>query len=160
MSVTEIIVLFESRGFSVEEMVALTGAHTIGLSHCKEFSSDIYNYSRNVQSDPSYNPRFASALRNACANYVNNPTLSVFNDIMSPNKFDNMYFQNLPKGLGILSSDRGLVSDWRTRPFVELYGKDQNAFFQAFSRAMEKLSVHGVKTGRRGEIRRRCDAFN
>lgn len=160
MSVTETINLFKARGFSVQEMVALTGAHTIGFSHCNAFSSDIYNFSRNAQSDPSYNPRFAAGLRNACNDYQKNPTLSVFNDVMTPNKFDNMYYQNLPKGLGILKSDRLLVSDPRTRPFVELYARDQDAFFKAFSSAMEKLSLYGIKTGRSGQIRRRCDEFN
>ncbi|XP_059670223.1 peroxidase 63-like [Cornus florida] len=160
MSITQVISIFSSRGFSIQEMVALSGAHTIGLAHCTEFSSNIYNYSRNSNSDPAYNPRYAEGLRNACSDYRKNPTLSVFNDVMSPNKFDNMYFQNLPKGLGILQSDHALYSDARTRPFVEMYGKDEKAFFEAFGRAMEKLSVYGVKTGRRGEIRHRCDAFN
>ncbi|KAJ4826429.1 Peroxidase 63 [Turnera subulata] len=148
MSMSTIIDLFASRGFSVQEMVALSGAHTIGFSHCKEFKSYIYN-------DTNYNPRFASALQNACANYPKDPTLSVFNDIMSPNKFDNLYYQNLPKGLGLLKSDHGLNNDPRTRPFVELYARDQNKFFQDFAKAMQKLSVYGIKTGRRGEIRRR-----
>ncbi|KAL3526013.1 hypothetical protein ACH5RR_014385 [Cinchona calisaya] len=160
MSITQIIKIFESRGFSVQEMVALSGAHTIGFSHCKEFSSNIYNYSKESQPDPSYNPRFAEALRNACADYQKNPTLSVFNDVMSPNKFDNKYFQNLPEGLGLLSSDRALYSDPRTRPYVELYGKDQDEFFKAFALAMQKLSEYDIKTGRDGEIRHRCDAFN
>ncbi|KAL2517217.1 Peroxidase 63 [Abeliophyllum distichum] len=48
MPMNQIIQIFQSRGFSVREMVAL----------------------------------------------------SVFKNVMSPNKFDNMYFQNLPKGLG------------------------------------------------------------
>ncbi|KAL7232475.1 hypothetical protein ACSBR2_010492 [Camellia fascicularis] len=154
MSMTHLIKLFASNGFTLSEMVALSGAHTIGFSHCNEFSTNIYNYSKNFQSDPSYNPRYADGLRKACADYHKNPTLSVSNDIMTPNKFDNMYFQNLPKGLGLLSSDRGLYSDPRTRPYVEMYAANQNAFFEAFSRAMEKLSLHGVKTGREGEIRR------
>uniref|UniRef100_A0A2P2J164 Peroxidase n=1 Tax=Rhizophora mucronata TaxID=61149 RepID=A0A2P2J164_RHIMU len=153
MSFSNIINLFTSRGFTVQEMVALSGAHTIGFSHCKEFISSVSN-------NTHYNPRFAQALQKGCANYPKNPTLSVFNDIMTPNKFDNMYFQNLPKGLGILQSDHALYDDPRTRPFVEMYGKDQNKFFQDFAKAMEKLSLHGIKTGRRGEIRHRCDAVN
>ncbi|KAL2525733.1 Peroxidase 63 [Abeliophyllum distichum] len=100
MPMNQIIQIFQSRGFSVQEMMALSGAHTIGFSYCKEFNSTLYNYSKTSESAPSYNPRFSQALRNACANYNQNPTLSVFNDVMSPNKFDNMYFQNLPKGLG------------------------------------------------------------
>ncbi|KAK3016531.1 hypothetical protein RJ639_006578 [Escallonia herrerae] len=160
MPMAQIIKIFTSRGFTVQEMVALSGAHTIGFSHCKEFSSNLYNYSKNVQTDPSYNPRFAAGLRNACADYQKNPTLSVFNDVMTPRQFDNMYYQNLPKGLGILASDRALYSDPATGPYVALYAKNQDAFFAAFSRAMEKLSLYGVKTGGRGQIRRRCDAFN
>ncbi|KAL2240487.1 peroxidase 31 [Sesamum indicum] len=160
MSMNQIIKIFESKGFSVQEMMALYGAHTIGFSHCKEFSSILYNYSRTMESDPAYYPEFAASLRKACADYQKNPTLSVFNDVMTPNKFDNMYYNNVKKGLGLLSSDHALSSDARTRGYVELYSRDQNAFFQAFARAMEKLSVYGVKTGRRGEVRRRCDAFN
>ncbi|KAK6913164.1 hem peroxidase [Dillenia turbinata] len=160
MPLSQIINIFDSRGFSIQEMVALSGAHTIGFSHCKEFATGIYNFSETSQTDPTYNLRFSDALRKACSDYPNNPTLSVFNDIMTPNKFDNMYFQNLPKGLGLLASDRAMYSDPRTRYHADLYAKDQNAFFEAFGKAMEKLSVYGVKLGENGEIRRRCDAFN
>ncbi|KAI3452386.1 hypothetical protein Pfo_009051 [Paulownia fortunei] len=160
MPMNQIIQIFQSKGFSVQEMVALAGAHTIGFSHCKEFSSILYNYSRTSESDPAYYSEFAKSLRNACSDYKKNPTLSVFNDVMTPNKFDNMYYSNVRKGLGLLSSDHALSSDLRTKGYVDLYSKNQNAFFQAFARAMEKLSVYGVKTGRKGEIRRRCDAFN
>ncbi|KAL9996586.1 putative peroxidase [Helianthus debilis subsp. tardiflorus] len=160
MSMNRIIRLFKSIGFSVQEMVALTGAHSIGFTHCSEISSDIYNYNNSSRFDPSYNPRYAMGLRNACADYRKNPSLSVFNDIMTPRDFDNSYYKNLPKGLGVLRSDRALVMDRRTRPFVELYARDQKAFFEAFGRAIEKLSLYGVKTGRNGEIRRRCDSFN
>ncbi|KAA0037473.1 hypothetical protein IC582_020795 [Cucumis melo] len=155
MSVSEIIRIFASRGFSVQEMVALSGAHSIGFSHCKEFTTEIFNYSNS-----HYNPRFALGLQRACADYKKNPTLSVFNDVMTPNKFDNMYFKNLQKGLGLLKSDGGLYSDPRTRPWVEKYATDESVFFAAFSQAMMKLGGYGVKVGNEGEIRRRCDVFN
>ncbi|XP_071738993.1 peroxidase 31-like [Rutidosis leptorrhynchoides] len=160
MSMNKLITIFNSIGFSVQEMVALTGAHTIGFTHCNEISNDIYNYRNTSGFDPSYNPRYASGLRHACADYKKNPSLSVFNDIMTPRDFDNSYYKNLPKGLGVLRSDRAMMMDRRTRPFVELYARDQKAFFVAFSRAIEKLSLYGVKSGRRGEIRRTCDSFN
>ncbi|XP_010528275.1 PREDICTED: peroxidase 63-like [Tarenaya hassleriana] len=154
MPIPKLIDLFGSRGFTIQEMVALSGAHTIGFSHCSEFAGRV------ARNDSGYNPRFADGLRKACSNYKKDPTISVFNDVMTPNKFDNMYFQNIPKGIGLLESDHGLGSDPRTRPFVELYARDQERFFKDFARAMQKLSLYGVKTGRRGEIRRRCDAIN
>ncbi|KAB1223060.1 Peroxidase 63 [Morella rubra] len=160
MPMSQMIKLFVDVGFSIEEMVALSGAHTIGFSHCSEFSSNIFNCSNDSPCDSEYNPRFAKGLQNACADYRKNPTLSVFNDIMTPNKFDNMYFKNLPKGLGLLKSDHGLYNDRRTRPFVEMYAADENKFFEAFGKAMEKLGVYNVKTGSEGEIRHRCDQIN
>ncbi|PON75998.1 Peroxidase [Trema orientale] len=159
-SISSLIGLFAQRGLSVQEMVALSGAHTIGFSHCKEFSSGIYNYSKTASFDPQYEPRFAYGLQRACADYQKNPALSVFNDVVTPNKFDNMYFKNLRGGIGLLKSDHGLYSDPRTKVFVDLYANDENRFFQDFIRAMEKLSNYGVKTGKGGEIRRRCDQFN
>ncbi|XP_010913485.1 peroxidase 63 [Elaeis guineensis] len=162
MTVSQMISIFAAKGFTVQEMVALSGAHTVGFSHCKEFANRIYNYNNGGPNafDPSISPEFAKALQKACANYINDATISTFNDIMTPGKFDNMYFKNLAGGLGLLASDQILMSDWRTRPFVELYAANNTAFFNDFVHAMEKLSVYGVKTGRNGEVRRRCDNFN
>jgi peroxidase len=38
MSAARLIHLFSTRGFSIQEMVALAGAHTVGFSHCKSDS--------------------------------------------------------------------------------------------------------------------------
>ncbi|KAJ3694900.1 hypothetical protein LUZ60_000277 [Juncus effusus] len=162
MSMTQIIGMFEKNGFTIQELVALTGAHTIGFSHCKEYADRIYNFNNKGPRsfDPSMDPRYAAALQKACAKYKVDPTIATFNDIMTPGKFDNFYFQNLEKGLGLLASDQALFNDKRTKPIVQLYARNQSAFFKDFARAMEKLSVYGIKTGRKGEVRRRCDAFN
>ena len=160
MSMNQMINLFASKGFSVQEMVALTGGHTIGFSHCVEFSDRLYSHSKKQATDPEINSKFAAGLRSMCANYTTDKTMSAFNDVFTPGKFDNMYFKNLPRGLGLLASDNALVKDPRTRPFVELYATNQTAFFQDFSRAMQRLSIHEIKTPRNGEVRNRCDQFN
>ncbi|XVF50266.1 hypothetical protein PTKIN_Ptkin04bG0082500 [Pterospermum kingtungense] len=159
-SIDEIIKMFESKKLTVQEMVALSGAHTIGLSHCKEFAYRLYNYNRNTPTDPSYNPKYAEALKTVCKDYEKNPAMSAFNDAVTPSKFDNMYYQNLLKGMGLLESDSVLLKDPKAKSFVQLYATDQTAFFNDFARAMEKLSHFGVKTGNQGEVRRKCDAFN
>ncbi|WOL12146.1 peroxidase 65 [Canna indica] len=159
MTADQLISLFAKKKFTVQDLVVLSGAHTVGFSHCGEFARRIYGY-KNGGHDPGLNPRFALALQKACANYQKDPTIAAFNDIMTPGKFDNMYFQNLLRGLGLLESDTVLVTDKRTKPLVELYAANQTAFFHDFARAMEKLSVFGVKTGRKGEVRRRCTEFN
>ncbi|XP_050378939.1 peroxidase 65-like [Argentina anserina] len=155
-----IINLFAAKGFTVEEMVALTGAHTIGFSHCKEFTDRLFHYSKTTPTDPELHPKLAEGLKRTCANYTIDTTMSAFNDVITPGKFDNVYYQNLKRGLGLLSSDHALVKDPRTRPLVELYSTNQAAFFKAFAHAMEKISIHEIKTGRKGEVRRRCDVFN
>ncbi|XP_010046652.2 peroxidase 31 [Eucalyptus grandis] len=160
MPLSQIIKIFETRGLSVQEMVALTGAHTIGFTHCKEFSHRLYNFSKKSDYDPTLYPKYAEGLRKLCENYTKDPTMSAFNDVMTPNKFDNMYYKNLQKGLGLLASDQAMAVDGRTKPYVDLYAGNQTAFFQAFARAIEKVSVYQVKTGRKGEVRHRCDAFN
>ncbi|OMO50792.1 Plant peroxidase [Corchorus olitorius] len=157
---SEIISLFSEKGFSVEEMVALTGAHTIGFSHCKEFADRIFNYSKTSEVDPTLNPVYAQGLRKLCENYTKSPEMSAFNDVFTPGKFDNMYFKNLQRGLGLLMSDQAMMTDNNTRPFVDLFAANQTAFFDAFARSIEKLSVYKVKGGKYGEVRRKCDQFN
>lgn len=160
MPLSQRISLFGSKGFSVQEMVALAGAHTIGLSHCKDFSYRLFNFSKTSQSDPTYNPKFAEALRKLCANYTKVPEMSAYNDVMTPGKFDNMYYKNLQRGLGLLSLDQAMAVDKRTKPFVDLYATNETAFFLAFAHAMEKVSHYNIKTGKQGEVRHRCDQFN
>ncbi|KAK8935319.1 Peroxidase 65 [Platanthera zijinensis] len=161
-SIDKIITLFSSKGFTVRDFVALSGAHTVGFSHCSEYADRIFNYNNGGRyaSDPTMNPRFAEALQKACVNYLKDPTIATFNDIMTPGRFDNMYYQNLLKGLGLLATDQKLLEDPRTAPLVKLYAANQTAFFQDFAHSMQKLSIYGVKTGRNGEVRRRCDSFN
>ncbi|KAG0473407.1 hypothetical protein HPP92_015264 [Vanilla planifolia] len=161
-SIDQIISLFASKGFTVRELVALSGAHTVGFSHCQEYADRIFHFNKGgpLASDPTMNPKLAQALQKACANYQKDPTIATFNDIMTPGKFDNMYYQNLLRGLGLLNTDQKMAADPRTAPLVRLYAANQTAFFDHFSHAMQKLGLYNVKTARKGEVRRRCDVFN
>ena len=114
-------------------MVALSGAHTIGCSHCNQFAYRVFNFSKNSQNYTSYNPKFALALHKLCANYTKDPSISAFIDVITPGKFDNMYYLNLHKGLGVLVSDQALVSDPRMKKYVNLYAANQTAFFNDFA---------------------------
>lgn len=160
MTMSEVIKIFESKGFSVQEMVALVGAHTIGYSHCNQFTNRLFNFSKNSETDPAYNPEYAAGLKKLCENYTKDPSMSAFNDVITPAKFDNMYYKNLGKGLGLLATDSAMFADSRTKPFVEMYANDETKFFKDFTHAIEKLSVLEVKTGNKGEVRNRCNSFN
>ncbi|KAJ8772934.1 hypothetical protein K2173_028111 [Erythroxylum novogranatense] len=128
MTVEAIIKLYATKGFTAREMVALMGALPLQQEH---------------PTDPALNPKFAAALKSMCNNYKTDPTMSAFNDVYTLAK--------LSEGIGALASDDALVRDPVTKPFVELYAKNQDQFFKDFSLAMEKLSVLGAKTGKKGE---------
>ena len=160
MTMTQIIDQFTRKGFTIQEMVALIGAHTIGFSHCKEFSDRIFPHNKNQPIDPKMNPKYANGLRKLCGNYTKDPTMAAFNDVMTPGKFDNMYYRNLQRGLGLLSTDQAMSDDLRTKAIVDLYAANETAFFNDFAKAMEKVSVFQIKGEKDGEVRHRCDQFN
>ncbi|XP_068645607.1 L-ascorbate peroxidase 3-like [Aristolochia californica] len=64
-----------------------------------------------------------------------------------PLKFDNSYFVELLKGetegLLQLPTDKVLVEDPVFRPYVELYAKDEDAFFRDYAESHKKLSELG-----------------
>ncbi|KAF8703372.1 hypothetical protein HU200_032172 [Digitaria exilis] len=149
MSARAMVRLFASKGITPREMVALAGAHTVGFSHCGAAGFD-----------PRLNPEFARALQRSCAGYRSDPTVSIFNDIVTPRVFDEAYYKNLPRGLGLLASDAALWEYAPTRVFAERYAANRTAFFEDFAAAMQRLGAVGVKTGRQGVVRRRCDALD
>uniref|UniRef100_A0A0E0DZN6 peroxidase n=1 Tax=Oryza meridionalis TaxID=40149 RepID=A0A0E0DZN6_9ORYZ len=151
LTVPRLVAVFAAKGFTVQDLVALSGAHTLGFSHCKEFAARIYKFARGGDVDPTMNPAFAKRLQDACRDYRRDPTIAAFNDVMTPGRFDNMYFVNLRRGLGLLATDQELYGDARTRPHVERYAANETAFFADFARAAQRLSHHGVKNGANGE---------
>nr|XP_043640150.1 L-ascorbate peroxidase 3-like [Erigeron canadensis] len=64
-----------------------------------------------------------------------------------PLKFDNSYFVELLKGdtYGLLKlpTDKALVEDPKFRSYVELYAKDEEAFFKDYAESHKKLSELG-----------------
>ncbi|KAL6900727.1 hypothetical protein ACP4OV_005403 [Aristida adscensionis] len=157
--VQELATLFQKKGLSLVDLVALSGAHTVGFAHCSRFTDRLYRYSSYTATDPSYNQDYADQLKQACPPNVG-PTIAVNMDPVSPVTFDNVYFSNLVNGLGLFTSDQVLYTDKATRPIVKQFADNQKAFFDAFVIAMIKVGRLGVLTGNDGEVRRVCTAFN
>nr|WGU11333.1 L-ascorbate peroxidase 1 [Crinum x powellii] len=78
-----------------------------------------------------------------------------------PLKFDNSYFIELLKeeseGLLKLPTDKALVEDPVFRRYVELYAKDEDAFFRDYAESHKKLSELGF-TPRRTSTSTKCEA--
>ncbi|KAF5776590.1 putative peroxidase [Helianthus annuus] len=148
--------MFAKHGLSQTDMVALSGAHTLGFSHCSKFSKRIYN-KKGI--DRTLNRQYALQLRQMCPLKVD-PRIAINMDPTTPRTFDNAYFRNLQQGKGLFTSDQNLFTDTRSRPTVNQFASSNNAFNQAFVTAITKLGRVGVLTGNKGEIRRDCTRRN
>ncbi|ERN13998.1 peroxidase 19 [Amborella trichopoda] len=159
-TVDQLIRLFGSKGLSIPDLVALSGAHTIGFSHCDQFVGRLYDYRGTGHPDPVLDPRLLKALRMSCPRFGGNTDVVAPFDVKTPFAFDHMYYANLQTNLGLLATDQALFLDPRTKPIVQALGKDIGAFFKAFALGMDKMGSIGVKMGAQGEIRRDCTKHN
>ncbi|GLJ28584.1 hypothetical protein SUGI_0563130 [Cryptomeria japonica] len=151
----QLVTLFNAKGLSQTDMIALSGAHTVGSSHCIDFSYRIYGN----PFDLTLNSNYASQLQNICPMNVD-PDVAVSLDPTTPNKFDNVYYQNLENGKGLLTSDQVLFTDSRSRNTVKIYARYPSRFNAGFIQAITNLGRVGVKVGDQGEIRQDCSRFN
>ncbi|KAF2316388.1 hypothetical protein GH714_041729 [Hevea brasiliensis] len=62
--------IFAKNNLSQIDMIALSGAHTVGFSHCNRFADRLYSFSPSSPVDPSLDPNYAKQLMNACPQNV------------------------------------------------------------------------------------------
>ncbi|TYJ30257.1 hypothetical protein E1A91_A06G120600v1 [Gossypium mustelinum] len=142
-----------TKNFDPTDVVALSGGHTIGISHYSSFTGRLY-----PTQDPTMDQTFAKNLKHVCptANSSNTTVL----DIRTPNKFDNKYYVDLMNRQGLFTSDQDLYTNSRTRGIVTSFVVNQTLFFEKFVAAMVKMSQLSVLTGKAGEIRANCSVRN
>ncbi|KAL0442696.1 UNVERIFIED_CONTAM: Peroxidase 19 [Sesamum latifolium] len=99
-TVDELLRLFNSKGLTLEDLVILSGAHTIGFAHCRHFVSRLYDYKGTRQPDPSIDPRLLKALKMSCPHYGGNTDIVAPFDVTTPFSFDNAYYGNLEAKMG------------------------------------------------------------
>ncbi|KAH7282364.1 hypothetical protein KP509_35G026600 [Ceratopteris richardii] len=162
----EIVAKFEAVGLSADEVVILSGAHTIGKARCDLFSNRLYNFQNMAQrQDPMLSSKYASYLMGICP--TGNEDISMTSDLdpYTPSVFDNVYYQNLLRGEGLLQSDQELFASGMNNvnmySRVSYYASNKDGFFSDFAKAMIRMSNIKplVGTGH-GEIRRNCRFVN
>ncbi|KAI3880258.1 hypothetical protein MKX03_031754 [Papaver bracteatum] len=151
--------MFRKHSLDQTDMIALSGAHTVGFSHCERISKRLYSFTPSSPIDPSLDSNYAKQLLSDCPTDVD-PNIAINIDPATPRRFDNMYYQNLVQGKGLFTSDQVLYTNPASRDTVNEFARNTFNFNRAFSNAMVKLGRVGVKTGNQGEIRRDCTAFN
>ncbi|KAL8377251.1 hypothetical protein RB595_008097 [Gaeumannomyces hyphopodioides] len=132
--------VFGRMGFSDREMVALSGAHSLGRCHAANSGFE--------------------------GKWVNNPTRfsnQYFRLLLSEGWAErtvaasgNRQFVAVDEVTGdelmMLPSDMALVADPEFKEYVQLYAKDKDVFFRDFANAFEKLIELGIKRDGQGRI--------
>ncbi|GLT45508.1 hypothetical protein SLA2020_193370 [Shorea laevis] len=155
LNLSGLIASFANKGFTTQEMVTLSGAHTIGRARCILFRNRIYN-------ETNINPIFAAIRRTTCtADTATDNNLAPL-DITTPDIFDNKYYSNLMLKEGLLHSDQQLfnATGGSTNSQVLGYTLNPIAFRTDFANAMVKMGNLSVLMGTNGQIRLNCRKVN
>ncbi|KAK0577837.1 hypothetical protein LWI29_000962 [Acer saccharum] len=157
ISVDEFLHIFMSKGMNLEESVAILGAHTLGVGHCRNIVDRLYNPHPGSQ---IINHSFELLLRLECPTRTPLTSLTVVPNDMTPFIFDNHYYRDVTAGNGLFGIDSDISRDLRTVSVVNQFALDQDHFFQVFSSAFVRLSSTNVIGEAKGEVRRICNRVN
>lgn len=150
-SLQALLAAYSKKNLDATDMVALSGAHTIGQAQCSSFNGHIYN-------DTNINAAFATSLKANCP--MSGGTSLAPLDTMTPTVFDNDYYKNLLSQKGLLHSDQELFNNGSTDSTVSNFASSSAAFTSAFTAAMVKMGNLGPLTGTSGQIRLSCWKLN
>ncbi|TVU37631.1 hypothetical protein EJB05_10956, partial [Eragrostis curvula] len=140
---------FAAKGLDADDMVTLSGAHTVGRSHCSSFSDRVPANKSDI------NPALADSLVQQCRT---NDT--VMQDLVTPNKLDSQYYWNVLNHDVLFASDAALLASNDTANMVSNNAFTPGLWEAKFKAAMVKMGAVGVKTSADGEIRKKLVAFS
>ncbi|EEF45459.1 peroxidase 24 [Ricinus communis] len=149
---------FSNKGLDVNDLVVLSGGHTIGVAHCATFTNRLYNFTGIGDMDPSLDKTYAELLKTKCPN-PSNPATTVEMDPQSSLTFDKNYYDILLQNKGLFQSDAALLENTQSARIVRQL-KTSNAFFAKFAISMKKMGAIEVLTGNAGQIRQNCRVVN
>ncbi|WJX09277.1 Peroxidase 9 [Trifolium repens] len=156
-----LLTFFKRQGLDEVDLVALSGAHTIGVARCATFKQRLYNQKGNNQPDENLEKTFYFDLKTMCPKSGGDNIISPL-DFGSPRMFDNTYYKLLLRGKGLLNSDEVLLTGnvKETHELVKKYAQDESLFFEQFALSMIKLGNLRPLTGFNGEVRKNCHRVN
>ncbi|KAH7564759.1 hypothetical protein JRO89_XS09G0021900 [Xanthoceras sorbifolium] len=152
-SVAILLSIFQSHGLDLQDLIALSGGHTIGLARCTTFRHRIYN-------ETNIDTQFATSKQQNCPVTGGDGNTEPLDSTTT--RFDNQYFKDLLKFKGLLHSDQelfkgdGSASD----QLVQKYSNHSVAFGSDFRASMIKMGNMESLTGNNGEIRMNCRKIN
>ncbi|KAK8594034.1 hypothetical protein V6N12_046105 [Hibiscus sabdariffa] len=155
MSVSQAFQRFRAKNMTIDDMVTLLGAHTVGVAHCSFFLDRI------ITLDPTMDLGLLNNLNGICgAASGSNPDPTAFLDQGTPFTVDNQFFKQIGLRRGVMQIDQELATDQLSRRIVSDYAANAALFRMRFAQAMVKLGNTQVLQGTAGEIRKNCRVFN
>ncbi|CAN1262962.1 Cationic peroxidase 1 [Linum perenne] len=152
-SFSQLLSSFQSQGLDLTDLVALSGAHTIGLARCTTFRARIYN-------DTNIHPRLAATLQRTCPPTGGDNNLKPLDQ--TPAWFNTDYYSALVRNRGLLHSDQELFGTGNSASdrLVMTYSTNPFKFAADFAASMVKMGNIQVVTGTDGEVRKNCRVIN
>ena len=150
--------LFAKKGMTIEEMVTLFGAHTVGVAHCVSFDGRLSSF--RGKPDPTMDPALDAKLVKLCNTTGRDIQPSAFLDQKTSFLVDNEFYKQILLKRGVLQIDQQLALDSSTKGFVSGFASNGDKFRKNFADAMVKMGKTEVLVGNEGEIRKNCRVFN
>ncbi|KAL2608383.1 hypothetical protein R1flu_026956 [Riccia fluitans] len=148
-----LVAAFKKKGLSQNDVVILSGAHTIGRAKCGIITQRIWNFNGTGKADPAIDPAYVTTLRSQCPQ--NAPGNRINMDMTTPTILDVNYYRDVNNGRGLFESDNSL----RASPGASLlnqFTQNPQTFAPSFVNSMRRMGNIGVLTGKKGKIRTVC----
>ncbi|WVZ75294.1 hypothetical protein U9M48_023364 [Paspalum notatum var. saurae] len=168
---------FDARGFTVEELVVLSGAHSIGVAHLSSYQDRLggadstpidpdYQAALNKVTPPSLlqkgqNPTVHNNARDETAEFQKDAAYNPVAMGVNPARIvlDNSYYPNNLVNKVLFKSDWVLRTDGFAASKLEEYKNNATEWNSDFADAMVKLSTLPAQ-GKNFEIRKNCRVTN
>lgn len=153
-NLSELVTKFVAKGLDEEDMVVLSGAHSVGRAHCSSFTD-------RVRSRSDMDSSFKRWLRRRCQtdpSDTDSPTVRL--DTVTATVLDSQYYTNVLRHRVLLTSDAALLASRQTARMVRGFAKGDGQWERKFGTAMVKMAGINVKDGTDGEIRKNCRLVN
>ena len=159
------------RNFTVEELVILSGAHSIGQTHCSSFAGRLSEPADQIK--PAYrellkykcsqgsNPTVDNNVRDENYDVVARYTPGFTSRVRKvPDYLDNSYYHNNLAKIVTFHSDWTLLTDKEAFGHVKEYAENGTLWDEDFADSLVKLSKLPMPAGSKGEIRKKCSVIN
>lgn len=135
------------------------------MARCVNYRNRIYGDFETTAGTNPVSKSYLSKLKSGCppikGSSDNNESAM---DYVTPELFDNSYYQMLLRGEGLISSDQELYSSVlavETKKLVQKYAENAVAFFDQFAESMVRLgNITNPETYGNGEVRKNCRFVN